>query len=317
MKNIKSILLLGAIIGLSGCASMNQSPSIHYQGLGYINPNITSIQKGSEPNTTIMTPQHHYFSAQGFANSSDIKRAFANYIKTGKMIPILGSGFITLPFDRYTRSLVSCAPSQSAQILLESGEKIEGLHIDNADQWQISNMKAGQSVMVIITPKSLNESTNLTIATDKRIYSIGLVSHKGVFPIVNFWYPDQIKSDYENQIQVAKARRAQLLSNTISTKNEYRELDQINFNYNIKMVGQPIENKPTSVYSDGKQMVFTWDHLNTKDIEAHGFLLGKDRILKTTYQSPYLYISGVYKKLRITFKSLPQSQLIVEGVSHA
>ncbi|WP_440994557.1 TrbG/VirB9 family P-type conjugative transfer protein [Cysteiniphilum litorale] len=311
-----SVVLGGALLMLSGCASMNQNAPLDYHHLDYVPSDSAALlnqDNQDEHSISLITPSYNYFSATGFANSKDIAKAFELYKTKGIMSPIVGTGFITEPFDPYSRTIISCSPNQSAEIMLEAGEKIQGVHIDNAGNWEISQMKTGAvngSIMLIITPKNLDDSTNLTIATDMRTYSIGLVSHKAVVPIINFWYPDQIEADYSQQIQAAQSQKERLLSNTVSTTNDYAELDHLNFNYQVKSLGQPLENMPKNIYSDGKQMVFDWSGLNADNLpEVHAYLLGKDRVMKSKYSAPYLYVAGVHPKVTVTFKDMPQSRL--------
>jgi len=328
---LKTIKILSALtltsIALSGCAGFNKDRNLNYSGLNYVPSNAVTAQdqhQAEQQARVQIKPHYNYFAAQGFAGSKDIKQAFEMYIKNKgghNAATITGTGVVTQAFDPYVRTLVSCSPNQSAKIMLEAGEKITGIQIDNEDQWSVTQMETGtganQSTMVIIKPSILGPVTDLTIGTNKRTYSIGLVSQKGYSPIVNFWYPLEIERNYQEQLEAAKHQKTALLQNTVSTSSAFDSLSQLNTNYQISVQGKQIVNKPENIYSDGKQTIFNWPALNSLNPQEMPIIkaevLGEKHEIKSKYDAPYLYVSGVYNNMVVSFMGMPKSSLLIQN----
>lgn len=312
LKANTSIVLLAAL--LTGCATHERQLS--YSGLDYVPGDRSGHSTTNESTSTFSgEPQYQYFAAQGFANSDDIAKAFRQYQKNGKKSPIIGSGFVTQPFDAYAKILVACSPNQSAQVMLEAGEEITGMHLDNPTQWEVSQMTTGsgsnQSSLIIVTPQSLGLATNLTVGTNKRTYSIGFVSKKGFAPIINFWYPTEIEQDYQSQMAMAALQKQRLLANTVTPDNSRLSLDQLQLNYQAQ--GSLSIEAPEKIYNNGKETVLYWTSLAKLDERpvVTATVLGQQREIKATYYAPYYYIEGTYPELTLSLPSDPSKKMKV------
>lgn len=304
LKANTSIVLLAAL--LTGCASHERQ--LKYSGLDYVpGDRATSSMSSDSASTFSGEPTYHYFAAQGFANSADIEKAFHQYQKTGKKSPIIGSGFVTQPFDAYSKVLVACSPNQSAQVMLEAGEEITGMHLDNPTQWEVSQMTTGagsnQSMLIIVTPQSLGLATNLTVGTNKRTYSIGFVSKKGFAPIINFWYPTEIEENYQSQVAMANLQKQRQLDNTVTPSHSRLSLDELQLNYVTQ--GALAIDGPEKIYSNGTETVLYWTalaKLKERPIVTAD-VLGERREIKASYYAPYYYIEGTYPEVTLSLPS--------------
>lgn len=316
MKNTVKVNIAITLLAttLVGCAKHERQLS--YSGLDYVQSSRMQ-QMSDEYYAT--EPQYHYYSAKGFANTKDIAKAFNQYKRTGKKSPIIGSGFVTQPFDPYSKVLVGCSPNQSAQIMLEAGEEITGMHLDNPTMWDISKMTVGndesKSTLVIVTPQKLGIATNLTIGTNKRVYSIGFISKKGLSPIVNFWYPDDIARDYEKQKQMIKERQQRQFTHDPGDKNALSSLDNLHLQVDYHVNGSLSVGAPESIYNNGKETVVYWSALQNSEAPI---VTIKDnnqlREVKSNYDAPYLYIAGTYPELTLFMPSQPKRLMnIVQG----
>ncbi len=164
-----------------------------------------------------------------------------------------GSGRVTY-FYGSTLPTVVCAPFKICVLELDTGEIINqegGLQIGDSTRWRVSPTVSGSGAnkrtQLIIKPTDLDLETTLTIATNKRIYQIKLLSDKTKWmPIVNFDYPEDRVAQWE-QYQQAMQTEKQL--NTLPDGQSVPELD---FNYTVK---GKANFKPLRVYNDGVKTV--------------------------------------------------------------
>ncbi|SGZ00264.1 P-type conjugative transfer protein TrbG [Moritella viscosa] len=164
-----------------------------------------------------------------------------------------GSGRVTYSFGS-TLPTVVCAPFKTCVLELDTGEIINqdsGLQIGDSIRWHVTPTVSGSGVnkrtLLIIKPTDLDLDTTLTIATNKRVYQVKLVSDKNKWmPIVSFEYPEAKAAKwakYQQDMQIETQR------NTLPDGLRVPELD---FNYEVS---GKANFKPLRVYNDGQKTI--------------------------------------------------------------
>jgi type IV secretion system protein TrbG len=108
-----------------------------------------------------------------------------------------------------TLPVIVCAPLYVCDLALQPGEIVNDINIGDGVRWQITpatqGIGTGSVTHVIIKPTDIGLVTNLIITTDRRAYTIKLVSRREEWmPRVAFHYPDAVQaqwSAYRNQQQ--------------------------------------------------------------------------------------------------------------------
>ncbi|WP_394230756.1 P-type conjugative transfer protein TrbG [Shewanella colwelliana] len=163
-----------------------------------------------------------------------------------------GTGRVTYFFGDTLPSVV-CSPLKTCVVELQAGEIITqgGLQVGDSVRWRVSPTISGSGpekrTNLIIKPTDTALETTLTIATNKRIYQIKLLSRANDWmPFVNFDYPELLQFEWE---QYSQAMEAERVNNSLPTGQYVPELD---FNYLVK--GKTAF-KPLRVYNDGLKTV--------------------------------------------------------------
>lgn len=127
--------------------------------------------------------------------------------KDGSVVFVFGA---TLP-------TVVCAPLYVCDMELQPGETVNDIHVGDSVRWQISpaTQGAGDTAIthVIIKPTDIGLLTNLLVITNRRAYTIKLVSQQEAWmPRVAFHYPDVEQASWgayrHTQAQIQEERDA-------------------------------------------------------------------------------------------------------------
>ena len=165
-------------------------------------------------------------------------------------MPFLGEdGSVQFEYGATFPSIV-CAPLYACDVALQPGEVIRQVMLGDASRWKVSPGASGSGDSVVahlvIKPADVGLSTNLVIYTDRRSYSIRLVSKKDQWmPLVSFSYPDDTQAQWaayraQQKLQL-KGKAIYAQPQTVSTG--------LSFNYRIK--GDSAKWRPIRVYADG------------------------------------------------------------------
>lgn len=141
-----------------------------------------------------------------------------------------------------------CAPMQICAIRLQPGEVVNKIDAADAVRWKFSpsvtGVGAGAITEIIVKVKDAGLEQSIRVATDRRAYTIKLVSTtKSWMPALSFDYPDEVQSEWD---AYAAERRKTLTATTLPTGQTFGELS---FNYRIS--GDKPAWMPLRVYSDG------------------------------------------------------------------
>lgn len=142
-----------------------------------------------------------------------------------------------------------CSPLEVCTIILQPGEVVsDKVHLGDKARWKVSpgttNGADGETTLVIVKPTDAGLETNLTIPTNRRVYSIKLVStQKRWMPFLSFDYPDEMDrmwAEYRDK------RAKTTYNNTMPTGQNLANLD-----FGFKIGGDSPSWKPVRVYTDG------------------------------------------------------------------
>ena len=237
-----------------------------------------------------------------YGNDKAVEKAFLQYSKTGKAPNIKVDGFERFAYSNMNQPVISCVPFQETIITLQAGEKFTSITSGNPSllsyQVAVSGSSTGvETQQILVKPGADQFSTNLVVATDKRIYNIlivvGTVRSK-VTRNVAFWYPDEMVANVNEKIEK---------QNDVDLNAEKMpKADLAHVNWSYKVSGDSVSWKPIRVFDDGKR---TWiqmpqgvdnKNLPTVLIQADS---GEDMKYNQSYYSPYMIIDGIFGKAKL------------------
>jgi type IV secretion system protein TrbG len=104
-------------------------------------------------------------------------------------------GALVFPYG-HGEALVTCAERRVCVVGVESGERVVGTTTGDGERWLVSVV----GNVVAVKPTQCGIASDLVIATDRRVYTLALVSAgcvahgRGavITPYVRFWYPDAV-----------------------------------------------------------------------------------------------------------------------------
>ena len=176
--------------------------------------------------------------------------AIASKYARARQLPVAGdNGAVMFLYGAALPSVV-CAPLYVCDIALQPGEVVNDVNIGDAVRWKVSPSVSGTGAdkvtHVLIKPTDAALKTDLVISTDRRTYTIQLVSTaKHWMPLVAFKYPDDIKREWAAYEQhQAQHDAADILPNG-------KDLARLDFGYALG--GDNPAWKPLRVYSDGSK----------------------------------------------------------------
>jgi type IV secretion system protein TrbG len=143
---------------------------------------------------------------------------------------------------------VVCAPLHVCDIALEPGEVVNDINAGDPVRWKISPAISGsgehKTTHIIIKPTDSTLTTNLDVATDRRMYVIKLVSRVNDWmPLVAFAYPDDEKASWAAYHQAAEQQQQSLRP---AASDSASQLD-----FDFRVSGPDVTWKPVRVYTTG------------------------------------------------------------------
>lgn len=255
--------------------------------------------------------KHYHFT---YGNDRTVEEAFKQYAKTGRAPNIKTDGFVKFAYSSSQQPIINCMPFQQTVITLEPGEKFTS--ITSGDPSNLSYMVAVsgsatgvETQQVLVKPSSPRMSTNLIIATDKRIYNILIVVgvEKNVTRNVAFWYPEDMLNKVNDNID------KQNDINLNAEKTPQLNLADANFNYKVDSDDEPSWT-PVRVFDDGKR---TWIEFpkGTDNKNLPTILIQSDsgNLVKynQSYYSPYMVVDGIFSRAKLV-AGIGSSQVSVD-----
>lgn len=164
-------------------------------------------------------------------------------------VPARGEdGSIVFVFGATLPSVV-CAPLFVCDLALQPGEVVNDINIGDGVRWQITpaTQGAGATLVthVMIKPTDIGLKTNLVITTDRRAYTIKLVSRrKDWMPRVSFFYPEEPEAKWSAfRAQQENLREASLTAEPVE--------NAANLDFAYEIYGDRPRWRPVRVYTNG------------------------------------------------------------------
>lgn len=181
--------------------------------------------------------------------------------KTGTISPIMSDdGTLLYPYGEYQPRLV-CGVRRACDVALEPGEKL--LHDNRGDtaNWKIDKATVGDDddpskvvQHIVFKPKLDNIESNALLYTNRRVYSLKLVSSANENDYMNrigFYYPDKLVHDWEQADNKDRAKKKADDDRTIA-RLPALTADDLDFGYTIR--GDDSRFKPVRVFNDGSSV---------------------------------------------------------------
>lgn len=235
-----------------------------------------------------------------YGNDRAVEAAFRQYARTGKAPNIKTDGFERFAYSNMQQPVINCMPLQETIITLEPGEKFTSITSGDPASLSYSVAVSGSSTgvetqQVLVKPMLSKFSTNLVIATDKRIYNILIVvgASSKVTRNVAFWYPEEMTAKINQKI----AKQNQELY-----AEQIPQLDLASANFSYKVTGDDPSWKPIRVFDDGKrtfiQLAKGVDNKNLPTVMIQSDA-GSDVKYNQSYYSPYIVIDGIFGQAKM------------------
>jgi P-type conjugative transfer protein TrbG len=145
---------------------------------------------------------------------------------------------------------VQAATFHETALQLQPGEQLTGKDLPTAGdtaRWTIAATRTGtapnETTVLIVKPLETDLETNMTITTNRRLYTVVLRSSDHTYmPLVGWLYPQDAAHDMQEQVATAKKLEDQSESLRVSP-------EQLNFNCSI--TGSQVAWRPLRAYDDG------------------------------------------------------------------
>ncbi|GHV37644.1 hypothetical protein FACS1894187_14940 [Synergistales bacterium] len=211
--------------------------------------------------------------------------------------PVQGNnGVVQVAYGSYNPKVV-CRPMRVTDIMLEPGERVTGVHAGDTVRWKYtpgtSGSEPNQVTHVMVKPLAADISTNLIIHTDKRSYTIDLVStNNEYFPSVSFSYPEDDMKLWGAFLSEKRRNEGTVLNEGLSTDPE-----SMNFEYEIR--GNQSW-KPLRVWDDGRQVYIQmpkgWERSGMEAPVLIVYERKKERIVNYRVKKDMIIVDSLFKE---------------------
>lgn len=219
------------------------------------------------------------------------------------------NGAVAIVYGAYTPRIL-CRPLRVTDVQLEPGERMTSPpYLGDTINWQIYPAVSGSgeytTYHVMIKPIMPDIATNLVIHTDRRTYTMDLVSHKTNWtPYVVFTYPDNTMRQWVEFIR---------LQPDGSGGKAGLAVDDLNFDYTAKANKKGIAWQPLRIWDDGLKTYIEFPS-KINAIEAPVVMLmngKKQEIVNYRKTGNYYILDKLVKKVVLTLGSGTSAERVV------
>jgi type IV secretion system protein VirB9 len=302
---------------LTGCTTK----TVKYNPNDFVNPNKIVEKRVDVP----AFPNPQVKASFGIGNDPNVLKAYNQYLKTGVAKTITDENYITYPYTPYAKPVLNCQPLRICVVQLEPGELVKGISIGDQQHWKVGEMTygSGQDTTTVITIKPIKYdiSTDLYITTDRRLYSIGLVSsHQDKVRVLRFYYPNETRA--ESILNAQKQQMAALQSGgnptvVSSGPATHINVNHMNFNYTIQGAQTPW--RPLRVFDDGNKTFIEMPSAISHTTMPVLYLARGDKraLVNYRYEKPYLVVDMLFSRAWLISGNPKQGQQMVEIINHS
>lgn len=187
-----------------------------------------------------------------------IAAATREYQSSGIARTVAQGNFLSFPFG-HAQPTLTCTVLRACVIELEPGEVVLSRISGDTERWEIGPAPAGQdgrTVLIVVKPRDCDITTNLVLATDRRLYDLTLDSppcrgrstnpQQPYVRHVRFYYPDETIARWAKPSAPAGAAGAA----GAALQRVPPDVLALNFAYRVKKDRQ-FPWKPAQVFDDG------------------------------------------------------------------
>lgn len=292
----KMAIMAGLCSVLTACASVPQPEAVHLVQANHIVKKVVVVQPPSlKANYKFM-----------YGNSPALEKAYAAYLKTGRAPNIVTSGFVQFAYGTGSQPVIAAGPFELTVISLEPGELVTNVSSGDPTRWSYSMAYSGTGNMrqahIMVKPAYPDISTNLVITTNKRMYTLKIVSGKlggNYVKNVSFWYPDEAQTfwDRYNAAQSQKIARSSTVSKTANFN-----IRHLNFDYSVSCGGGIFSHcpawRPMRVFDNGTHTYIQFPRsISNKTMPALFVVSGnKKELVNYRVKAPYFVVDKIFQR---------------------
>ena len=181
-----------------------------------------------------------------------VTAATRDYQASGIARPVVQGNFMTFPFG-HSQPLLTCTVLRACIIELQPGEIVLSRIAGDTERWEITPAPAGpdgRTVLIVVKPRDCDITTNLVLATDRRLYDLTLDSppckvrstnpQQPYVRHVRFYYPDETVAEWSRPAEPEPIRVAP-------------DVLSLNFGYRVKK-DRRFPWSPGQVFDDGARV---------------------------------------------------------------
>ena len=320
---MRKIIIILITLSIYGCAANKTNNKIN----GIYAPAVKSNNKAEKtvtrfvpvamPGQLMPVPSKDYAKSKPKDLTGVAAVQYAN--KKALSLPD-SSGYINsiMTFNYMSGALyqIYCAPLSVTDVQFQNGEHIISVAAGDTLRWQVSKTYSGMGNIrnehLVIKPISSGLTNSLVITTDRRTYHLLLRSTTRTYMASVKWqYPgesDDFVQTFDDQTQIN--------TNAGSNVAQDLSLNQLDFNYNIKVLaGSRPDWMPKMVFNDGHK---TYIQFSSAMQEAPTLFVGNDpkndRIINYRVVGNYYIVDGLFGQAQLR---LGQKYPIIVQISYA
>ncbi|MFN7096152.1 MAG: P-type conjugative transfer protein TrbG [Gammaproteobacteria bacterium] len=260
-------------------------------------------------------------------NDPGLTQAYKTYIKTGKAENVVTTGFEQFAYSTAEQPVIGASPFELTVISLEPGETVTNVSSGDPLHWSYSLAYSGggknKQAQVLIKPSQFDMSTDLVITTDRRLYTLKIVSRRTSNYVrnVSFWYPEEVQNYWAAYDAKATSELGAGQKETVATGPDV-SVDKLNFNYQILTAGwSGAPNwKPTRVFDDGRHTYIQFPAgIASTDMPVL-FVMNNGNQEMVNYRSspPYFVVDKIFKEaVLVTGVGGKQTKVTINNHSYA
>jgi type IV secretion system protein TrbG len=160
---------------------------------------VAQVSAGSQAPQPVNPP-----SSPAKSDSGDVLQAATKaYRASGIARTVVQGDFLTFPFG-HAQPTLTCTVLRACVIELEPGELVLSRIAGDTERWEITPATAGadgKTALIVVKPRDCDITTNVVLATDRRLYDLTLDSPPCKARLTNpqqtyarhvrFYYPDE------------------------------------------------------------------------------------------------------------------------------
>jgi P-type conjugative transfer protein TrbG len=196
----------------------------------------------------------------------DAEELAREYRRSGQAAAVERDRAALVPYG-HGHPVLRCAPLRACAVELEPGELVLSTASGDSERWLVqvaATGPGGKTALVVVKPTACDLSTNLLVATDRRLYEVGLEAppcHEadagragGYNPrlpytgITRFYYPDELVRRWAGEEEAARRAAAERASGAVAVG---APLAALNFSYRWERDSR-FPWAPAQVFDDGR-----------------------------------------------------------------